>query len=54
MCYCCCWRISSKEIALGMMYDDIEYQSGTKEEKSIKYSTGQIKLLAQKGNEIKF
>ena len=52
MCCCCCWRISSKEIALGMMFDDIEYQLGSKEQKNAKFSTSQIKELAQKGNTI--
>ena len=50
MCCCCCWRISSKEIALGMMFDDINYQLSSKDQKNVKYSTGQIKDLAQKGN----
>ena len=51
-CFCCCWRISSKEIAMGMMVDDINYQLGTKEQKSIRISNSEIKTLAQKGSQI--
>ena len=49
-CFCCCWRITSKEIALGMMVDDLDYQLGTKEQKGVRISNDQIKGLAQKGN----
>ena len=49
-CLCCCWRITSKEIALGMMVDDLDYQLGTKEQKGVRISNSEIKALAQKGN----
>ena len=53
-CLMCCYRITSKEIAMGMMVDDVEYQSGSKEKKATKFSNSQIKDLAQKGiHEIK-
>jgi len=49
-CLCCCWRITSKEIALGMMVDDLDYQIGAKEQKGVRISNSEIKALAQKGN----
>ena len=49
-CICCCWRITSKEIALGMMVDDLDYQIGAKEQKGVRISNSEIKVLAQKGN----
>ena len=49
-CLCCCWRITSKEIALGMMVDDLDYQIGAKEQKGVRISNSEIKVLAQKGN----
>ena len=49
-CLCCCWTITSKEIALGMMVDDLDYQLGTKEQKGVRISNSEIKALAQKGN----
>ena len=49
-CLCCCWRVSSKEIALAMMVDDLEYQLGLKEPKNVRISNSEIKVLAQKGN----
>ena len=49
-CICCCWRITSKEIALAMMVDDLEYQSGSKEKKGVRISNSEIKTIAQRGN----
>ena len=49
-CFCCCWRITSKEIALAMMVDDLEYQSGSKEKKGVRISNSEIKNIAQRGN----
>ena len=50
-CFCCCWKITSKEIALGMMIDDLDYQLlGSKEKKGIRISNSEIKQLAQKGS----
>ena len=51
-CCCCCWRITSKEIALGMMVYDFEYQTSSKEKKGIRISNSEIKTLAQRGNRI--
>ena len=51
-CLCCCWRVSSKEIALAMMVDDLEYQLGLKEPKNVRISNNEIKALAQKGNRV--
>ena len=50
-CLCCCWRISSKEIALAMMIDDLEYQKGNKEGKKIRIDNSTMKELAQKGTQ---
>ena len=49
-CLCCCYRISSKEIALAMMVDDLDYHKGNKEAKKIKIDNGEMKNLAQKGS----
>ena len=51
-CICCCWRITSKEIALAMMVDDLEYQSGSKEKKGVRISNSEIKTIAQRGNNL--
>ena len=54
----CCWRISSKEIALAMMIDDLDYQLGIKdkekeiEKRGIRISNSEIKTIAQKGIQI--
>ena len=48
-CLCCCWRISSKEIAMAMMMDDIDYQKSNKEAKKIRIDNSTMKDLAQKG-----
>ena len=50
-CLCCCWRISSKEIALAMMMDDLEYQKGNKEGKKIRIENSTMKELAQKATQ---
>ena len=57
-CLCCCWRVTSKEIALAMMVDDLDYQMEIKdkekefEKKSKRISNSEIKTIAQKGNRI--
>ena len=51
-CLVCFPRISSKDIAMGMIEDDIEYQSGNKEKKAIRISHSEIKNLAKKGNQM--
>ena len=50
-CLCCCWRISSREIALAMMVDDLDYQKGNKESKKIRIDNGTMKTLAQRGTQ---
>ena len=50
-CLCCCWRISSKEIALAMMMDDLDYQKGNKEGKKIRIDNSTMKELAQKATQ---
>ena len=52
-CLLCFPRISSKEIAMAMIEDDIEYQNGNKENKiAIRISNKDMKALAQKGNQM--
>ena len=48
-CLCCCWRISSKEIALAMMIDDLDYQKGNKDAKKVRIDNNTMKTLAQRG-----
>lgn len=48
-CLCCCWRISSKEIALAMMIDDLDYQKGNKDAKKVRIDNSTMKTLAQRG-----
>ena len=48
-CLCCCYRISSKEIALAMMVDDLDYQKGKKEANKKRIDNSTLKTLAQKG-----
>ena len=50
-CLCCCWRISSREIALAMMVDDLDYQKGNKKSKKIRIDNGTMKTLAQRGTQ---
>ena len=50
-CLCWCWRISSREIALAMMVDDLDYQKGNKESKKIRIDNGTMKTLAQRGTQ---
>ena len=50
-CLLCCYRISSKEIALAMMVDDLDYQRGNKEPNKIKIDNSTLKTLAQKGTQ---
>ncbi len=51
-CFCCCWRVSSKEIALAMMVDDLEYQQSSKDKKGVRFSNSEIKALAQRGTSL--
>ena len=48
-CLMCCWKIQSKEIALAMMVDDLEYHQGSKEKKGVRFSNSEIKAIAQRG-----
>lgn len=48
-CLCCCYRISSKEIALAMMVDDLDYQRSNKEANKKRIDNSNLKTLAQKG-----
>ena len=48
-CLCCCYRISSKEVALAMMVDDLDYQKGKKEANKKRIDNSTLKTLAQKG-----
>ena len=50
-CLCCCYRISSKEIALAMMVDDLDYQRGNKEANKKRIDNSTLKTLAQKGTQ---
>ena len=51
-CFSCCYpHISSKDIAMAMIEDDLEYQKGSKENKiGIRISNKEMKKLAEKGN----
>ena len=43
-------KITSKDIAMAMLVDDLEYQKGNKEKKAIRISHNEMEQLAQKGN----
>ena len=44
-------KITSKDIAMSMLVDDLEYQRGKKEKKAIRISHSEMEALAKKGNE---
>ncbi len=43
-------KITSKDIAMSMLVDDLEYQRGKKEKKAIRISHSEMEALAKKGN----
>jgi uncharacterized protein YbjT (DUF2867 family) len=43
-------KITSKDIAMSMLVDDLEYQRGKKEKKAIRISHSEMESLAKKGN----
>ena len=43
-------KITSKDIAMSMLVDDLEYQRGQKEKKAIRISHSEMEALAKKGN----
>ena len=43
-------KITSKDIAMSMLVDDLEYQRGKKEKKAIRISHSEMETLAKKGN----
>ena len=45
-------KITSKDIAMSMLVDDLEYQRGKKEKKAIRISHSEMKALAAKGNKM--
>ena len=45
-------KITSKDIAMSMLMDDLEYQQGKKEKKAIRISHSEMEALAAKGNQI--
>ena len=45
-------KITSKDIAMSMLVDDLEYQRGKKEKKAIRISHSEMQTLADKGNKM--
>ena len=45
-------KITSKDIAMSMLVDDLEYQKGKKEKKAVKISHSEMEALAAKGNQM--
>ena len=45
-------KISSKDIAMAMLVDDLEYQKGNKEKKAIRINHSEMEQLAEKGNKM--
>jgi uncharacterized protein YbjT (DUF2867 family) len=45
-------KITSKDIAMSMLVDDLEYQKGKKEKKAIRISHSEMEKLAAKGNQM--
>ena len=45
-------KITSKDIAMSMLVDDLEYQRGKKEKKAIRISHSEMEALAAKGNKM--
>ena len=45
-------KITSKDIAMSMLVDDLEYQQGKKEKKAVRISHSEMETLAAKGNKM--
>jgi len=45
-------KITSKDIAMAMLVDDLDYQQGKKEKKAVRISHAEMEELAAKGNKI--
>ena len=45
-------KITSKDIAMSMLMDDLEYQQGKKEKKAVRISHSEMEALAAKGNKL--
>ena len=45
-------KITSKDIAMAMLVDDLEYQKGKKEKKVLRISNYEMEQLAEKGNKM--
>ena len=45
-------KITSKDIAMSMLMDDLEYQQGKKEKKAVRISHAEMEALAAKGNKL--
>lgn len=45
-------KISSKDIAMAMLVDDLDYQQGKKEKKAVRISHAEMETLAAKGNKM--
>ena len=45
-------KISSKDIAMAMLVDDLEYQKGKKEKKAVRINHSEMEQLAEKGNKM--
>ena len=45
-------KITSKDIAMYMIMDDLEYQQGKKEKKAVRISHSEMEALAAKGNKL--
>ena len=45
-------KITSKDIAMSMLVDDLEYQKGKKEKKAVRISHSEMEALAAKGNQM--
>ena len=45
-------KITSKNIAMAMLVDDLEYQKGNKEKKGVRISHSEMEQLAEKGNKM--
>ena len=45
-------KITSKDIAMAMLVDDLEYQRGKKEKKAVRISNSEMQALADKGNKM--
>ncbi len=45
-------KITSKDIAMAMLVDDLDYQQGKKEKKAVRISHAEMETLAAKGNKM--